>query len=216
MKRSAFLFIAMLFMACGIFDGVAATRQDSIRESVSRLVVTYPKAHLTDIYKSAFQDRFGPGHLITDTVAALDYLKSEILGEIRPGYADYEPTLYEGHFYRVNIDLVKNGVIPNDVFVSSFLESCGKVKGEPLEQWISDWSEILSVIESMDLDLPDFEVERQAIGNALKEGRYAWHHSEDYVKEYDPHYRIIDRGIFEDRLLPYINDNYWPCGQRKK
>lgn len=36
---------------------------------------TYPKSTLKDLYKNFFQDKFGPGHIISDTTSAGKFLK---------------------------------------------------------------------------------------------------------------------------------------------
>lgn len=52
--------------------------------------------------------------------------------------------------------------------------------------------------------LPDFEADSEAIRALLKEGQYASHHSRQYENAYHPHYRLIEREIFEKELLPLI------------
>ena len=52
--------------------------------------------------------------------------------------------------------------------------------------------------------LPDFEADSEAIRALLKEGQYASHHSRQYENAYHPHYRLIEKGIFEKELLPLI------------
>ena len=38
----------------------------------------FPKSTLQDLYKSFFQDRFGPGHIIADEASAMRYLQYEL------------------------------------------------------------------------------------------------------------------------------------------
>ena len=40
----------------------------------------YPAAEPTDLYKLVFQDMYGPGHLLTDSTAALRYINAELDG----------------------------------------------------------------------------------------------------------------------------------------
>ena len=50
----------------------AQTDVDSlVVNAVNRIVTSYPKATLQDIYKSFFQERFGPGHIIPNEESAI-------------------------------------------------------------------------------------------------------------------------------------------------
>ena len=51
---------------------------DNIRQFLTRFIRQYPQATLQDIYKGAFQDRFGPAHILTDRNAVEAYIKSEL------------------------------------------------------------------------------------------------------------------------------------------
>jgi hypothetical protein len=56
----------------------------------------------------------------------------------------------------------------------------------------------------MNLNLENFEEDLEMIHSVLKQGEYAVHHSETYNSEYHPHYRIIEKSIFEKEILPLI------------
>ena len=56
----------------------------------------------------------------------------------------------------------------------------------------------------MNLDLENFEEDLKMIHSVLEQGKYAVHHSEIYNSEYQPHYRIIEKTIFEEEILPDI------------
>ena len=56
----------------------------------------------------------------------------------------------------------------------------------------------------MNLNLPDYDQEKQFIDSILSVGKYAISHSSDYREAYHPHYRIVERRIFEDELKPLI------------
>lgn len=50
--------------------------------------------------------------------------------------------------------------------------------------------------------------------NILDQGKYASHHSIAYNEAYHPHYRLIEKTIFEKELLPLIEfDIYLMIGQ---
>ena len=56
----------------------------------------------------------------------------------------------------------------------------------------------------MEIGLPNYEEDKQFIDSILSEGKYAISHSQEYKDAYHPHYRIIERTIFENELKPMI------------
>ena len=49
-------------------------KHEQIRRAVERQLRMYPKSTLQDLYKNFFQDYFGPGHIVSDTLSAGAYL----------------------------------------------------------------------------------------------------------------------------------------------
>ena len=47
-------------------------------EALMRYAERYPAAEPTDLYKLVFQDLYGPGHLLTDSLAAVRYISREV------------------------------------------------------------------------------------------------------------------------------------------
>lgn len=186
-----------------LFPGCRENERAVIRESVKDKLETYPASTLRDLYKSYFQDYYGPGHLISDTTRARKYLEYEL------GMDDYrdtlllDPTGYEGNFYRVNLLLLKNGVIPKDVFMKYFLESAASVEPLPIPEWREKWEVILGEIDAVASELPGYAADREFIDSLLREGEFVVHHSDLFLETYHPHYRIIHRDIFEDHLSDY-------------
>ena len=177
---------------------------DKIKESVERQLNDFPKSTLQDLYKSFFQDRFGPGHLVSDTSMAGNYLRYELNNSTVFHEKYYEPTGYESNYYRVNLSVIKENKISYQDFFDAFLRSVENVNLNDIEEWKSEWTEIEAVIISMNLNLENFEEDLEMIHSVLEEGNYAIHHSEIYNSEYNPHYRIIEKSIFEKEILPLI------------
>ena len=143
-------------------------------EALMQYTRSYPQAEPQDLYKLVFQDLYGPGHLLTDSAAAVRYISKEVaemddhvypdvLGEqgIYP-FPLYEYTLCDSNFVRVNLVLVKRGIIPLDKLVSALLRS---TEGLPT---------------------PD--------------SKFVMTHSSAFKAAYDPHYRIIRRDIFDQEF----------------
>ncbi len=84
----------------------------------------YPAAEPADLYKLVFQDLYGPGHLINDSVSCAHYIQQEV--DDMPDttlFPLYEYTLCDSHFVRVNLLLVKNGQIELPQLVGALLRS---------------------------------------------------------------------------------------------
>ena len=70
--------LLVLFLSCSFCLFGQSFDTLSIRASIERQMATYPQSTLQDIYKSFYQDRFGPGHMISDTASARNYLMREL------------------------------------------------------------------------------------------------------------------------------------------
>ena len=201
-----YLIFNLLFLFCVSFAGCESSSVERIKKSVERQLRDYPKSTLQDLYKSFFQDRFGPGHLVNDTSTAGNYLRYELNNSESFHERYYEPTGYENNYYRVNISVLKENKISYQKYFDAFLRSVEKIDLDAISEWKDEWSEIESVIISMNLDLENFEEDLKMIHSVLEQGKYAVHHSEIYNSEYQPHYRIIEKTIFEEEILPLIED----------
>lgn len=179
-----------------------ALPQGKYHDVIRKMLREYPQSTVQDIYKSFFQDRFGPGHLVADTAAARKYLRTEIEKMGTSSLPYYEPAGAGKNFYRVNLSLVKEGVVSEDIFFSAFLESAAKIKFPTIEEWSAEWNEILRYIPT---DIENYSADKCRIDSLLATGNYVCHHSRRYNEAYHPHYRLIDKQVFESRLLPLID-----------
>lgn len=178
--------------------------RERIRQSVERQMERYPHSTLRDLYKNYFQDRFGPGHIIADEKAADNYLRYELENSATMEGDDYEPTGYEERFMRVNLSVIADGRVPYDKYLSAFVRSVNGIEPITIEQWREEWAVIDEVINEMNLNLPNYEADRAEIWALLERGEYVMHHSKLFEQHYDPHYRIIEREIFQREILPLI------------
>jgi hypothetical protein len=180
-------------------------KHEQIRAAVENQLSLYPESTLQDLYKNFFQDYFGPGHIVRDSASAGAYLDEELAaaGQTTAG-AYYEPTGYNGNFYRVNLSVVKEGIISRDAFFDAFLRSVDNIQLLTVEEWMNEWIRIDSVVQTMNLSLADYTKDRENIFSLLKQGKYVMHHSEPFSRKYDPHYRIIEREIFLKEILPLL------------
>ena len=204
MKRIfVYMFFVIIngFIACSSSD--IFTKQ--VKESVQAQMDKYPASTLCDLYKNFFQDKFGPGHLAPNAEVADNYLRSELESMDTTSNPYYvEITGWEYRFCRVNLSLLKNNIIPYDVFFATFMESMNSLELPDVAHWQKEWNNIISIIEKMNLNLPNYEQDKAKIDSLLAEGKYVIHHSEPYEQSYKPHYRLIRTDIFEKELKKYI------------
>ena len=148
---------------------------------------------LIDIYKSFFQGAFGPGHMIKSRQAALDYLDYELKTAAAYDTIIWQETGYQERYFRVNLSVVKDDLIPIDTLLSAFVESANEAKPPALEIWKQEWKIILRSIEKMGPQIAGFEDDKIKIEKLFAENKAAAHHSNTYRELYHPHYRIVNK-----------------------
>ena len=191
---------------------------------------TYPKSRLLDIYKSCFQDYMGAEHLVSDRERVKAYLDEELqtttLDDLMPWY--YEPCGVNGQYVRVSIRTIKENLITEDVLLDAFIRSAngrnsenypssledsrvvtdeGEANSEKrptVESWRDRWRKIVDTIDQLELNLPNYQQDRAFIDSILSVGKYAISHSPEYREAYRPHYRIVEKSIFEREIKPMI------------
>ena len=182
----------MAILACGL-----SANDNCVEQYVTNLLEQYPKARLLDIYKSCFQDYMGAEHLVADTASARAYLEQELVSvtvdNLMPWY--YEPCGINGNFVRVSLRAVIEGKITVDALLNAFIASANGMNRPEVEKWAEQWHAITAIIDSMGLDLPYFNQDKEYIEQVLSQGKYAISHSSDYREAYSPHYRIVERGV---------------------
>ncbi len=164
----------------------------------------YPEAQYADVYKNFMQDYFGPGHILADTAAAGRYLRRELRETERFDGKPYEPTGFNGNFFRVNLSLIKGGRIGYDDYFSAFTRSVSGIVPLSVETWKAIWEIIDGQILEKGYDYPDMRADRERIFRQLNGGDPVVHHSKRFNDNYSVYYRIISREIFEKELLPLI------------
>ena len=180
--------------------------QFSIEGFVNRQMQNYPKSRLLDIYKSCFQDYMGAEHLLSDRQRVKAYLDEEMnttsLDDLMPWY--YEPCGIDSSYYRVSIKTIKEGFITEDQLLDAFIRSANSETRPSVESWSNRWHMIIGTIDRMKLDMPNYQEDKQLIDSVLSVGKYAISHSPDYREAYHPHYRIVERSIFEKEIKHLI------------
>ena len=188
---------AMCLVACA-----TNTENKRIEQAVNTLIGKYPEATLQDIYKSFYQERFGPGHMIPNVENARNYLMSEMEQAAENSGAYYEPTGSGGKYIRVYLNAVADSKISAEQLLDAFVESANNVEPRS-DKWSEQWSKIVNVIEKKQLPVAAGDELKQWLKECSEQDE-AVHHSEAYNQVYRPHYRIVERNIFEQQLKRYL------------
>ena len=198
MKKTIFVVLAMLY-------AFTLSAQD-IHGFVTKQMQTYPKSRLLDIYKSCFQDYMGAEHLVSDKQRVKAYLDEELqttsLDDLMPCY--YEACGVNGQYVRVSIRAIKENLITEDVLLDAFIRSANSDKRPTVESWRDRWHKIISTIDQLEINLPNYQQDRAFIDSILSVGKYAISHSPEYREAYRPHYRIVEKSIFQKEIKPLI------------
>ena len=171
----------------------------AMRSAIERQMTTYPKSTLQDIYKSFYQEHFGPGHIISDTASARRYLIRELseMGETQSPY--FEPTGSQGDYFRVYLSAVADSLITAEQLLDAFVRSANLWQ-KPTVSWMEKWEAIVSIIQANKMEIEGFKTDLPLLTEAARNNQ-AVHHSRRYNEAYHPHYRIVERSIFERELM---------------
>ena len=178
----------------------------NIQQFITKVLQEYPEARLLDIYKSCFQDYMGAEHLVSDRQRVKNYLDEELNSIETNGLMDwlYEPCGIEGRYVRVSLKAVKESLISKELLLDAFIRSANNAERPSVEKWSVRWQQIISTIEDMQLNIPHYAEDKHFIEQLLSQGKYAISHSPQYRNTYHPHYRIIERTIFEKEIKPLL------------
>ena len=191
-------FLLILLLACSFSLFGQSIDTIAMRSAIERQLATYPESTLQDIYKSFYQEHFGPSHIISDTASARRYLMRELseMGKTASPY--FEPTGSQGDYVRVYLSAIADSLITAEQLLDAFVRSANSWQ-EPTVSWMEKWEAIVSIIQANKIELEGFETDLPLLTEAARNNQ-AVHHSRRYNEAYHPHYRIVERGIFEIEL----------------
>ena len=197
--------LVALLAFVSVFFSCTNNTQEQAREAFVRTYFQrYPQATLQDIYKGSFQDVFGPAHILTNKESVTKYIQYEMSQVESYENEDYVPCGWQGNFYQVNLKVIADGRVPMDTFVEAFMASAQGIDTTLTPQFMEDWQWMQQSIRKVVPDLEGFEEDSTLLANLLKEGKYVVHHSQKFNDHYQPHYRIIRKDIFEEKILPKL------------
>ena len=195
-------FLLILALACSFSLFGQSIDTVAVRSVIERQLATYPESTLQDIYKSFYQEHFGPGHIISDTASARHYLMRELseMGETQSPY--FEPTGSQGYYVRVYLSAIADSLITAEQLLDAFIRSANSWQ-EPAVSWMEKWEAIVSIIQANKMEVQGFETDLPLLTEAARNSQ-AVHHSRSYNESYHPHYRIVERSIFESEFKPTL------------
>ena len=194
--------LLVLALACSFSLFGQSIDTIAMHSAIERQLATYPESTSQDIYKSFYQEHFGPGHIISDTASARRYLMRELseMGKTQSPY--FEPTGGQGDYVRVYLSAVADSLITAERLLDAFIRSANS-RQEPTVSWMEKWEAIVSIIQANKIELEGFETDLPLLTEAARNNQ-AVHHSRRYNEAYHPHYRIVERSIFEIELKPSL------------
>lgn len=199
---------------------MASERDQKIRQFIENELNHYPEARLSDLYKNYFQDAYGPGHMIPDTARAGAYLDNELKEAVWKDTLLWQALGVNHDYYRVNLSLVRDGVIPRQDLLEGMVESAPLARKPDIWSWKMEWAEVLSIVKIVFPALKGLADDEKKIAENLDKGNVVMHHSSQYTEAYQPHYRIIHSSVFEqwreklvalDRKKASSNQTYTQC-----
>lgn len=126
MKRIVLLCIGAIVISACQSRSVNLPGRVPCAEALIQYSERYPAAEPQDLYKLVFQDLYGPGHLITDSASCASFIQRELNDQCTNDstpFPLYEYTLCDSNFVRVNLYLVKQGIVGLPQLVSALLRS---------------------------------------------------------------------------------------------
>ena len=199
-KYLNFIIITLIVILLGSCSQPTNNRETFVRSFLER----YPKATLQDIYKGSFQDVFGPAHMLTDHDAVKRYIIRELEGADVLEGAYYEPCGWQGNFYRINLKAIKDQKITADELTDAFMASANGIDTMLTQTFITEWLQFQQIVRKTIPSLQNFTEDSTLLAKLLEEGNYVVHHSHAFNEHYHPHYRIIRKDIFDEKILPKL------------
>ena len=98
----------------------------------------------------------------------------------------------------------EENLITEDVLLDAFTRSANSDMRPTVEFWRDRWHKIISTIDQLEINLPNYQQDRAFIDSILSVGKYAISHSSEYREAYRPHYRIVEKSIFQKEIKPLI------------
>ena len=164
----------------------------------------YPNMQVLDMIKLIYQQTFGPAHFSSSP--SLKSIKEYLINELHSVKFNQETPLIEdigNDYYRISLKMIVDQLLSLEDLSVMFYQSMSNSPS------LSDHTkqEFLKKIDSMIMlnQKKVFNYDNQDLINEVKsyiqKGIHATHHSEEYLKHYDPHYRVIHKKYIAKNMI---------------
>jgi len=164
----------------------------------------YPHAEVQDLYKTLYQEHFGPGHIIPSRVRAQERLEAEIQRMSSGG--DEALFSYCGpsrSMIQLNLRPALAAGISADTILMLMFESMERLHTDTVA-FLQVWDHARSL--ARDGILPWGEQEFEEFESQLPpSGLAVIHHSVRYMENYAPAYRVVLTEVFNERYTSDAN-----------
>lgn len=147
----------------------------------------HPLLNEQDLVKLIYQKTYGPSHILLDINKAKQYLLYEINNQKDSSYQDIE---ISENLIRVSLKNIKN----IDSFFDAFLKTSQMIKGTK-EEYFNNINLLIKYIKENNLKYDINIIKELASTNSPV------HHSLKYNQEYNPHYRLIHKDLYNKLFL---------------
>jgi hypothetical protein len=171
-------------------------QNEEIIKLINSEFTLHPRAQLIDYYKLFFQGTFGPGHIISDKNSVIEFLKNELDKSTIFEEKDYQKISYINDFYRVNLNVINEGMISFDDFVDAFLKSADIKNKIDYQSWLKEWKSIEKQIMMMNIPIENVQEQSAGLWKFIIDNKLV-SHSDIYRSTYSPHYRLINSVQFK-------------------
>ena len=187
--------ITLLSISCG--ERSAESQGSEFLDFARKFSETYPKSEAQDLYKTLFQESFGPGHIISSWDAARLHLERE-LASMPPHeeVALIEPCGPAGRMLRLNLRSALAEGIDVDDIIDMMRKSVERLQPDTLA--FLHQGDIVRR-RGADAQLPcTNDLTEKCAATLGPEGLDVIHHSDVYVMNYRPAYRVIMREVYNE------------------
>ena len=172
MKRLALIFATLLLS----INTLSAQSLDyvKIKAFVDMNIGAFPKSTLQDIYKNFYQAVYGPEHLVTDSAKVIAYIEEELKQDFNNKFPTVQYLGISDKFVRVNLDIIgaEETRISTEMLADCFMRS-SQTKGDmPIEEFRSQWRQVVDYIISSGIQLENFSQDSLYIESILAQGQY--------------------------------------------
>ncbi|MCD4820160.1 MAG: hypothetical protein K8S23_15875 [Candidatus Cloacimonetes bacterium] len=177
-------------------DSLEAKIKSEISILINNQQKYFPHSIFQDYYKLFYQAYFGPDHFNDSPEKVQNLINFELQKSdyhLLKRIPVYKLQLYET-FFRIDLVLIKSGILSLNELTEAFINSCHDIRETEMDKWDDIWKEVIIQLSQKNISFT--RNESQQIQKL--------HHSQKYMKNYYPHYRLINE---EEFIKLYKNNN---------